>query len=229
MAKVAEILRRPFSTKLRPSVRAAIRTHQSLASPAATTTRSLALDVLSTTQVNRLCAYHTDVDKHGLIYDGSPDAKFMLNGVPKTRLVPPTVAEGKDNPIYRERVNEGYMHCGCKTDHALLDFYFWKSLTLTGTINGQDVTEPVPRWSPRERAFVVKIFEQYTFLTVDDLYTKGLSPELHEEKLLQTQLERILERYNELRETRDPDLKRMALVEVDESDEVEDEWSGFSE
>ena len=227
MAQVEEVLCRPFSAKLRPSIRAAIRIHQSLASPAVTTTRSLALDVLSTTQVNRLCTYHTDVDKHGLIYDGSPDAKFMLNGVPKTRLVPHTVAEGKDNPIYRERVNDGYMHCGCKTDHALLDFYFWKSLTLTGTIDGQEVTEPVPRWSPRERAFVVKIFEQYTFLTIDDLYTKELSPELHEEKLLQTQLERILERYNELREARD--LKRKALVEVDESDEAYEEWSGFSD
>lgn len=111
MAQVNEVLRRPFSAKLRASVRAAIRIHQSLASPAATTTRLLALDVLSTTQVNRLCAYHTDVDKHGLIYDGSPNAKFLLNGVPKTRLVPPTVAEGKENPIYREQVNDGYMHC----------------------------------------------------------------------------------------------------------------------
>lgn len=100
-------------------------------------------------------------------------------------------------------------------------------MTLTGTIDGQEVTEPVPRWSPRECAFMVKIFERYTFLTVDDLYTKELSPELHEEKLLQTQLERILERYNELREARD--LKRKALVEVDESDEAYEEWSGFSE
>ena len=73
------------------------------------------------------------------------------------------------------------------------------------------------------------IFEQYSFLTVDDLYTKGLSLELHEEKMLQTQLERILEGYNELRESRG--LKKKALVEVDESDEVDDEsseWSGLS-
>ena len=229
------MLRFPMSSKLSASVRTAIRTNQAMVPAAATTTRSLALDILSSTRVNKQCAYHTDSDKHGRIYDKAPGGKYIWNGVPKTRLVARKVAEGKENPIYQQRLDEGYLHCGCKTDHALLDFYFWKTLTLTGTVNGREVIERVPRWTPRERAFILKIFERYTFLTIDDLYTKNLSPELHEETLLQTQLERILERYNELRIDRG--LKKMALV-IDESDESVDyedeeenlaEWGGIEE
>ena len=230
MEQVREVLRLPILNKLSPSVRTAIRTHQSMAPEAATTSRSFVLDHILSNSVNSQCAYHSDVDKHGLDYDGSPDAKFVLNGVPKKRLVARTLAERKVDPIYRERLAEGYLHCGCKTDHALLDFYFWKTLALTGTVNGKEVIERVPQWTPRERAFIVMIFEQYSFLTVDDLYTRGLSPELHEEMMLQTQLERILEGYNELRESRG--LKKKVLVDVNESDEADDEsseWSGLLE
>ena len=198
MKGVNMFIRSPGDTELHPVTRAAIRTHQSIAPTAATTFRSLALDILTTNRDNILCPYHQEMDKRHQVWDGAPDAKYKINGVPMPRLVADTKKEARTKPSM-ERLKQGFLHCGCPTDAALWDFYFWKSLTLSAMVNGEEVTESVPRWTPRERAFILEIFRKYTFLTIDDLYSGNRAPDLHEEMMLVEQTKRILNRVNKLR------------------------------
>ena len=212
MAEVNSFLQRPYTSRLSVLTRAAIRTHQALAPSAATTYRTLALDVMKTNRGNVLCPYHQEMDKRR-----TTDSKYTLNGVPLPRMVVGKKKTAEYDEAHRERLAQGYLHCGCKTDAALWDFFFWKSLALTEEIDGDIVTEHVPRWTPRERAFFLEIFERYTFLSIDDLYSKDRSPEEHEEWMLIEQLNRILERVNELRKEAGARKKYAFTVVDDES------------
>jgi hypothetical protein len=216
LSEVNDFIRSPHISKLSIGTRSAIRAHQALAPSAATTFRGLALDVLTTNRGNVLCPYHQEMDKRGVT-----DSKYLVNGVPQPRMVADKKKTAKSTE-HRKRLEDGFLHCGCPMDAALWDFYFWKSLTLTATINDAEVTEHVPRWTPRDRAFFLKIFEQYTFLKVDDLYTRNRSPEDHELRMVLTQLHRVLERVNELREKRGEGQKYVIVLD-DEDVEDEDE------
>jgi len=211
LSEVNEFVRMPISSQLSIATRSAIRTHQALAPAAATTTRSLALKVLTTNRRNVLCPYHQEMDKKGVT-----DSKYLVNGVPLPRLIAEKKKEA-NSAEHRKRLEDGFLHCGCPMDAALWDFFFWKSLTLTATIKDKEVTEHVSRWTPRDRAFFFKLFKQYTFLQVDDLYTKNQSQEEHEERMLMNQLHRILDCANELREKRGAGKKALYL-----EDDIED-------
>ena len=195
LTAVREFIQHPVK-KLKMMIPAAIRSHQMIVPIAATTYRSLALDVLTTNHGNVLCPHHQEMDKR----DSGQDAKHLVNGVPLPHLVAETKKEAKTKE-FQQRLNMGFLHCGCPMNAALWDFYFWKSLTLTQTsIDGEAVTEHVLRWTPRERAFMLKIFEEYTFLTIDDLYTHNMSPKRHKQTMLMLQVLCITARLNELRE-----------------------------
>ena len=215
LAEVNEFIGKPFLSKLSVATRSAIRTHQALAPTAATTFRSLALDVLTTNRGNVLCPYHQEMDKRG-----AADAKYLVNGVPQPRMIADKKKAAK-SAEHKKRLEDGFLHCGCPMDAALWDFFFWKSLTLTATINDKEVTEPVSRWTPRDRAFFLKIFEQYTFLKVDDLYTRNKSPEEYELRRVLTQLHRVLDRVNELREKRGEERKYVIVLDDEDGDETE--------
>jgi len=85
------------------------------------------------------------------------------------------------------------------------------------------------RLTPRVRAFMIKAIEDMACLTIDDLYTgdKNISPYEHKEKMLYKQLERIMEKYNEVA-TR---LDRPKLMLVDDGEMKvpgpSDEFSSF--
>ena len=209
--EVADRIRMP-QRMLKSTTRAAIRSHQAVAPAAATTSRPLALEVLTTNRGNIMCPYHQEMDKRG----PAQDSKYKVTGVPLPRMVAEKKKEARLSEEFRKRINDGFLHCGCPADAALWDFYFWKSLTLTASIDGEDVTEPMPHWTPRDRAFMLKIFEEYSLLTVDDLYSRGLSPEDHKEFRLTSQLRRILACVNEMRVKRGSET--MVLVEGSESD-----------
>jgi hypothetical protein len=196
LSEVNEFIQRPLSSQLSIPTRSAIRTHQALAPTAATTCRSLALNVLTTNRRNVLCPYHQEVDKKGIT-----DSKYLVNGVPLPRMIAETKKDA-NSPEHRKRLEDGFLHCGCPMDAVLWDFFFWKSLTLTATINDKEVTEHVSRWTPRDRAFILKIFEQYTFLKVNDLYTRNRSPEEHKERMALIQAQRALDCINQYREKR---------------------------
>ena len=215
LTAVREYIQHPVKM-LKTTIRAAIRSHQTIAPIAATTNRGLALDVLTTNRGNVLCPHHQEMDKR----DSGQDAKHPVNGVPLPRLVAETKKEAKTEE-FQQRLNMGFLHCGCPMNAALWDFYFWKSLTLTqNSIDGEAVTEHVPRWTPRERAFILKIFEEYTFLTVDDLYTQNMSPERHKQTMLTSQVLRIMARLNELREKLG--MGKLKLVDRADSESEED-------
>ena len=215
--ELRERIENPHRGALKSTTRAAIRSHQMIAPAAAMTNRTLALEVLTTNRGNIMCPYHQEMDKRA----PAQDSKYKVTGVPMPRMVAESKKEARKDAEFRKRIDTGYLHCGCQMDAALWDFYFWKSLTLTASIDGEDVTEPVPRWTPRDRAFMLKIFEDYSFLTVNDLYTRGLSPEDHKEQRLRAQVNRILESLNELREKRGCEVLR--LVEGPDSDESDGE------
>ena len=219
LSEVNDFIRSPHISKLSVGTRSAIRTHQALAPAAATTFRGLALDVLTTNRGNVLCPYHQEMDKRG-----ATDSKYLVNGVPQPRMVADKKKTAK-SAEHKKRLEEGFLHCGCPMDAALWDFFFWKSLTLTATINDQEVTEHVSRWTPRDRAFFLKIFEQYTFLKIDDLYTRNRSPDQHEERRVLIQLGRVLDRVNELREKRGEGRKYVIVIDDEDEDEDEDDPS----
>ncbi|KAF8329673.1 hypothetical protein F5887DRAFT_1082293 [Amanita rubescens] len=210
LSEVNEVLQRPLSSRLSIATRSAIRTHQTLAPTAATTSRSLALDILTTNRGNILCPYHQEVDKRG-----TTDSKYLVNGVPWPRMIADT-KKAAESAEHKQRLKEGGLHCGCPMDAALWDFFFWKSLTLTATINDKEVTEPVSRWTPRDRDFILKIFEQYTFLKMNDLYTGNRSPEEQEERMALIQAQRALDRVNQYREKRAE--RKYVIVQDDDSE-----------
>ncbi|KAF8326293.1 hypothetical protein F5887DRAFT_925395 [Amanita rubescens] len=171
LSEVNEVLQRPLSSRLSIATRSAIRTHQTLAPTAATTSRSLALDILTTNRGNILCPYHQEVDKRG-----TTDSKYLVNGVPWPRMIADT-KKAAESAEHKQRLKEGGLHCGCPMDAALspeeqeermaliqaqraldrvnqyrekraerncpmdADFFFWKSLTLTATINDKEAEQ----------------------------------------------------------------------------------------
>ena len=219
---VRENIQHPHRT-LKTTVWTKIRSNQTIAPEAATTYQCIVLDVLITNRGNVLCPYHQEMDKK----KAPQDSKFMITGVLLPRMAAETKKEAKTSE-FRERLDSGFLHCGCQTDAALWDFYFWKTLTVTEKIDGKDVTEHVPRWTPRDRAFILKMFQEYTFLNIDDLYSRNMSPEWHREVMLTTQVERMLASINELREKRGMGAQVLQLVdEADKSDaEISDDDDG---
>ncbi|KAF8343722.1 hypothetical protein F5887DRAFT_1075600 [Amanita rubescens] len=194
-------------------MRRLIRENQSLAPEAATKSRDLALECLTTKTYNIFCPYHHMIDKAGKIFDGKDGQKYVLNGIPLPReTVHPDavkVLKKKKSALFTSRgeyrnprLREGYLNCGCEVDDSLMEFYFEKTWTITGNVNGQEVTESMrdQHLPPRLRAFVTKAFREWTCLTIDDLYTGSLGPHRHQERLYHTQLTRILEKYNALQE-----------------------------
>ena len=218
---VKENILHPHRT-LKTTVRTKIRSNQTIAPEAATTYRCIALDVLTTNRGNVLCPYHQEMDKK----KAPQDSKYMITGVPLPRMAAETKKEAK-TAEFRERLDSGFLHCGCETDAALWDFYFWKTLKMTEEINGKDVTEHVPRWTPRDRAFILKLFQEYTFLTVDDLYSRGKNPEWHRETMLTAQVERMLASINELREKRGVGTQVLQLADKAESNSDDDGTDGL--
>ncbi|KAF8331199.1 hypothetical protein F5887DRAFT_922790 [Amanita rubescens] len=196
-------------------LRRLIRENQSLVPEAATRSRGLALECLTTQNFNVFCPYHHTIDKAGTKTDGKDGQKYVLNGVPLPReTVHPDAIKAlktKKSALYTSkgefrspRLRDGYLNCGCEIDEALMDFYFWKTWTLTGVVNGEKVTESMrdQRFPPRLRAFLVKHFQDWTCLTIDDLYTGSYyrTPEHHQGAMYFKQLERILAKYNDLQE-----------------------------
>ncbi|KAF8332878.1 hypothetical protein F5887DRAFT_1286524 [Amanita rubescens] len=232
----------PLETQIDVHIRRLIRENQSVVPEAGATSRELALECLTTQQFNVFCPYHHTIDKGGKIVDGKAGQKFVLNGVPLPRktVSPETIKKLKkkkslfrpDGQFRNARVRKGYLNCGCSLDAGLWDLYLWKTLTITGVVDGKEVTESMgdQRLTPRVRAFMIKAIEDMACLTtIDDLYTgdKNISPYEHKEKMLYKQLERIMEKYNEVA-TR---LDRPKLMLVDDGEMKvpgpSDEFSSF--
>jgi hypothetical protein len=186
-------LSNPSKNALEHTLCRQIRDHQDLLPRAATTTRRLALSVLTTNRANTFCLYHHSTQKAGLIVDGQ--GKYKHNGVPYPRLVAKTKKE-----VVLPR--DGYMHCGCKEDVALADFCFWKTWKLTCSETGTAVTESLKdhKFAPCERAFIAAFFNDVTELTINDLYSGKKDPRVHRKALLRLQANRLVEKLKKMEE-----------------------------
>jgi hypothetical protein len=156
---------------------------------AATTSRELALAVLETNRQNIVCCYHQRA-KGDVVVDG--EGKYALNGQPYPRKLRKTKAAP---PVTRP---PGHLHCGCNEDDVLMDFYFWKTWSLTSELNGDKVTESMrdQLMPPRLRAFVVHAFKNSTGLSIKDLYSGKRSPENHEKRCLLKQIQYLIGKLN---------------------------------
>lgn len=222
-------------------IRRLIRENQSLAPEAATTSRELAMECLMTSQMNMFCPYHHAIDKAGKTVDGKEGQKYVLNGVPKPRRLirGPSIKKmkNKESVLFKSngqlrnpRVRDGILNCGCRVNDALTEFYFWKTWSLSGNVNGEDVTESMgdQRMTPRIRAFVVKAFEEATCLTIDDLYTGKLAPIRHQERMYLKQLERILAKFNALQAKLGGSTLRLEDVGDGKVPGPDEDFEGFS-
>lgn len=125
--------------------------------------KQAAIAIHMTTQSNLICRFHKRFQKQRF-FDGSKDCINKIQGVPKV-------------PCYRDKGHvreEGYMDCGCLIDDVLMEFYFWKTLTITSPLETLiGIEEPMKGtifW-PRERAFLIQAWMAGTGLTVDDIYS----------------------------------------------------------
>lgn len=169
-----------------------------------TSHRALAVAVLTTGQGNIRCPFHAVNDHRSRFFDGDggKNAKrpWAITGVPR----PPTKGSQKKNPI---QPPEGYLHCGCELNMVLLDFYYWKSGTITSP-NAPNQAEP---WfecvHPRTRGLVYGDWTRKTGLVLDDLWRLRKDPMTHwfdvkvtEAEIVGAQIRRLEQRLKKLEE-----------------------------
>ncbi|KAJ7129703.1 hypothetical protein C8R44DRAFT_614996, partial [Mycena epipterygia] len=128
-------------TPIPVNIRRLIRELPDLAPEAATTTRELSMHVL------------------GDYRDGYPDrGGFIIHGIPFSAADSLAV--------------NGALNCGCTIDSGLWDFYLNKVVSIRShnpMLPGIEFLKG--SLTSRHRAFVVKIIESMSSLTIDDLYT----------------------------------------------------------
>lgn len=144
-----------------------IREVQDFLPEASRTSRALSMHCFETRTGNCICPYHSEKDKTGTIFDGAPDCKYNVTGVPHPR----NVRGPKDDDV-PERP-EGYLHCGCPEDEVLMDFIWWKGASVTSPVTGETEGFRDQRLDPRTRAFMYDIWCEATCQEVDDIYRQG--------------------------------------------------------
>ncbi|KDR86185.1 hypothetical protein GALMADRAFT_132767 [Galerina marginata CBS 339.88] len=67
-------------------------------------------------------------------------------------------------------IDDDHFHCGCLTDHVLLDFFLWKTVSASQNLNPQ-VTETMRQntFEPRMRSFLLAGHQQYSGFTASDI------------------------------------------------------------
>lgn len=102
------------------------------------------------------CLHHHRT-RRGLPNDHEPAEKTRVAGVPYLRTT------DRDADIV-----EGYLHCGCSEQSALLELVWFKTGKITSPTTG--LSDRGTRMDPRVRAFVVAEWHMRTFLRVEDLF-----------------------------------------------------------
>jgi hypothetical protein len=165
MKQIWEFLRNPKERKVEFKLRRLIREVQEFCPKAATTTRELALHCLETNRGNLICPYHGERGKDGKTNDESVTeaSPHLVTGTPYIRSV--KGRGGGENAHH-----DGHLHCGCPEDAVLLDFFLWKETEISSPVH--DFTEgwKDQRLDPRARLLVATAWEQWTGLTVYDMY-----------------------------------------------------------
>jgi hypothetical protein len=112
-------------------------------------TRELALHVIESNRGNLICPYHKEKDKGGHIHDSTTtkQSRYQVTGTPYDRVI----NVRKDPTCIRRK---GILDCGCAEDDVLLDFYWWKTLTVTSASSKIKEGWRSQRLDPRARLFM---------------------------------------------------------------------------
>jgi hypothetical protein len=212
--------RKAEKAAISPKIRSMIRNIQPFVPRAATTNRDLARHCLLTTSKNYLCSHHQAKAKRAPITDGENKklGGYAVTGVPHSRIVNPKLTKPGDASKTGDEIDgttktpaKGYLHCGCKEDDVLAEFYFWKTWTVTSPTTGVTEGWLDQGFDPRARVFVVSAIKDIAKLNIDDLYTNGLDDRTHKKKLLELQISRM-----------EQELKNMDDDEAEGSSDEED-------
>lgn len=175
----------------KPTHRKALRTIQCLLPEESFASRDVAIAIFTSSHTNLKCRYHS-VSQKIKVFDGTGD--FLVQGVGY-----PAKYGKKGSPVIPP---PGYMNCGCLIDDALFDLFFWKTLSINSTRRDLSLFSETMKGDtirPRIRAFVIRLFKTFTFLSVDDIFNAERpfgkpQRELHLYKLsMQRISQRILE------------------------------------
>ncbi|KAJ7787751.1 hypothetical protein B0H14DRAFT_2395218, partial [Mycena olivaceomarginata] len=171
------------ANKIPPTLRRLMRLVAEVVPRCATTSKQLALHILTTQQGNIQCRFHEI--KRGTKGAKECDGPGAIVGVAYSKAVVPT--------------QNGFLHCGCDEQAALWEFFWFKTWTVTSTNPkikgfdrmGRDANDVL---TARQRAFFSHAYTAGTLLQIDDIYSADppYGSEEHFTRLRRTQLERML-------------------------------------
>jgi len=188
-------LRSPAANPLSSDLTEAIRSIPDFLPEAATTSEKLALASLTNTYNNVLCLYHTKKDRRGGSVNGAADkAGHFFHGVPGIRMLAKSKARWT-------KPQAGLLHCGCSKEDVLLDFYWYKTWSVTFTADDVEMTEGMgyEYLHPWDRGFVIEYFKSITGLTISDLYCSSrISEKAHKIMVVKKSIEFLMKQLNEL-------------------------------
>jgi hypothetical protein len=145
-----------------------------------------------TNRGNVICPYHKEKDKQGLVQDTTvtEDSPYQVTGTPFDRMI-----DLKKN-VERTR-RKGILDCGCTEDDVLLDFYWWKEMTVTSVSTGAEETWKHQRLDPRARLFMKHEWEYISGITVNDIYKRNMKHSEFEVHRCTVQIKALQERLKE--------------------------------
>ncbi|KAJ7367065.1 hypothetical protein DFH08DRAFT_678792, partial [Mycena albidolilacea] len=165
-----------------------------LAPQCATSSKELALHVLTTKDGRSQCRFHDEKRSTQLAkqVDGpTAGKKFIIVGVAYAKV------DGK-----RIQKQDGFLHCGCTEKEALWEFLWFKTWAVKSA--NPKITEKESMGSDaliaRHRAFFAQGFSAGTLLDIDDFYTTEHEFGSHgyEARLRRIQVDRIIGTLNGL-------------------------------
>jgi hypothetical protein len=186
---IVEFVKDPTRGEIPVHIRRAAREIQDFLPETATTSREVALHVLTSSQDGLSCLYHYWCDR---------DFKAREKGLDSTGELSLTGVTG----VFRKSGDKGpatagHLRCGCETEASLMYFIWWKTWTLRGPDGMVEAMAP-NQLNPRARGVVVQAMEKVTGINASNMYPneeadynyEGL---VHKRALLRIQLKHVLE------------------------------------
>ncbi|KAJ3500090.1 hypothetical protein NLJ89_g9946 [Agrocybe chaxingu] len=149
------------------------------------TDRRLAMHVLMNQDGNIYCLYHSRKNRTR-VRDGWGRPGEKIHGIPSVR----NVSNSKKHSV--GETASGYSNCGCTIEDCLLDFFLYMTTTVTGRVNGEEVTEtmtPSDILPARARTRMLQLWRSFG-LTTRDIYRHGGTEKQHRLDLLKKVVDR---------------------------------------
>ncbi|KAK7030571.1 hypothetical protein R3P38DRAFT_2774891 [Favolaschia claudopus] len=154
---------KPGEYQIPADIRRLLRKIPELARQCATSSRALALHILTTGKTQ--CRFHEE--KRSTLAAKEVDGPTKIVGVAYAKV------DGK-----RIEKQEGIMHCGCSETEALWEFMWFKTWTVKSAHQKitREETMGTDTLLSRHRAFFAQAYTVGTLLDINDYYLPGLAP-----------------------------------------------------